>query len=71
MQAERAREKAQERARRDVARADKQRQIDAAKSAKVPLRPALVGSGVFNAMPLSPFAMPQVRTQFFQFCFAF
>jgi hypothetical protein len=75
MQAERAWEKAQERAgrqhHRDAARADKQRQIDAAKSAKVPLRPALVGSGVFNATPLSPFAMPQVRTQFSRFCFTF
>ena len=66
MQAERGREKAEEQAekqrQRETARADKQQRIDTAKSAKVPRRPALVGSGVFNATPSSPFAMPQVRT---------
>ena len=72
MQAERAQEKAEEQAekqhQRETVQADKQQRIDTAKSAKVPRQPALVGSGVFNATPSSPFAMPQVHTQFFCFC---
>jgi hypothetical protein len=69
VQAERAREKAEEQAekqrRREVAQTEKRQQIDAAKGAKAPRRPPLVGAGVFNAMPSSPFTTPQVHPQFF------